>query len=47
MIPPHISFEQAKNLTMALVKGDPDEMRVIGRSAKSVLSGMFPHKESR
>jgi pyruvate dehydrogenase (quinone) len=44
MIPPHISFEQAKNLTSALVKGDPNEMQVIGQSVKSLLSGMFPHE---
>ncbi|MEO7038558.1 MAG: thiamine pyrophosphate-requiring protein [Candidatus Elarobacter sp.] len=43
MIPPHISFEQAKNLTSALFKGDPDEMGIIGASARSVLAGIFPH----
>jgi len=47
MIPPHISFEQARNLTKALMKGDPDEMRVIGQSVKSVLSGMFPSQDKR
>jgi pyruvate dehydrogenase (quinone) len=44
MIPPHISFEQAKNLTSALVKGDPDEMGVIRQSMKSLLSGVFAHE---
>lgn len=43
MIPPHISFEQAKNLTSALFKGDPDEMGIIEASARSVLAGIFPH----
>jgi pyruvate dehydrogenase (quinone) len=44
MIPPHITFEQAKNLTTALVKGDPNEMQVIGQSVKSLLSGILPHE---
>ncbi|MDQ2865082.1 MAG: thiamine pyrophosphate-requiring protein [Candidatus Eremiobacteraeota bacterium] len=43
MIPPHISFEQARNLTSALLKGDPDEMGIIEASARSVLGGLFPH----
>jgi pyruvate dehydrogenase (quinone) len=47
MIPPHISFEQAKNLTKALIKGDPDEMRVIAESVKSVVSGIFAHGDKR
>jgi pyruvate dehydrogenase (quinone) len=45
IIPPHISFEQARNLTKALAKGDPDELPVIGQSLKSVLSGIFPHRD--
>jgi len=47
IIPPHITFEQAKNLTSALIKGDPDELGVIIGSAKSVLAGMFPGHASR
>jgi pyruvate dehydrogenase (quinone) len=46
IIPPHITFEQAKNLTSALVKGDPDEIGVIVDSAKSVLAGMLPGHKS-
>ncbi len=42
LLPPHISFEQAKHLSTALIKGDPDERDVIVESAKSVLSGIFP-----
>jgi pyruvate dehydrogenase (quinone) len=42
IIPPHISFEQARNLSSALVKGDPNELSVVLDSAKSVLAGMFP-----
>jgi pyruvate dehydrogenase (quinone) len=48
IIPPHITFEQARNLTSALGKGDPDELGVMVDSAKSVLAGMFPgHKSER
>ena len=41
IIPPHISFEQARNLSSALVNGDPNELGVVLDSAKSVLAGMF------
>ncbi len=41
-LPPHITFTQARNLTSALVKGDPDELGVIVESAKSVLAGIVP-----
>ena len=45
IIPPHITFEQARNLTSALVKGDPNELGIMLDSAKSVLAGVFPgHK---
>jgi len=45
IIPPHISFEQAKNMTSALLKGDPNELGIMLDSAKSVLAGILPgHK---
>ncbi len=47
IIPPHISFDQAKNLTSALVKGDPNEFGVIVDSAKSVFAGIFPGYKDR
>ena len=43
-IPPHISFEQAKNYTSALLKGDPNEGNIIKESVKSVVEGILPHK---
>ena len=43
-IPPHISFEQAKAYTSALIKGDPDEGGIIKQSMKSVIEGVLPHK---
>ena len=47
IIPPHISFEQAKNFTSAMLKGDPDEMHVIGASVRSLVSGLLPHGSKR
>lgn len=44
-IPPHISFEQAKNYTSALMKGDPEEMGIIKQSFKEVVQGVLPHKD--
>ncbi len=43
-IPPHISFEEAKNYASALLKGDPDEGGIIKESIKSVFEGIIPHK---
>ena len=44
-LPPHISFEQAKEYTSALVKGDPEEGGIIKQSVKSLVGGIFPHKD--
>lgn len=44
-IPPHISFEQAKEYTSALVKGDPDEGGIIKQSVKELVAGILPHKD--
>ena len=43
-MPPFISFEQAKNFSSALIKGDPDEGGIIKESIKSVVEGILPHK---
>jgi pyruvate dehydrogenase (quinone) len=45
ILPPHISFEQAKNFMSALIKGDPDEKGIILESVKSMMAGIFPGKE--
>jgi pyruvate dehydrogenase (quinone) len=44
-LPPHISFEQAKNYTSALLKGDPEEGGIIKESIKEVIEGILPHKD--
>lgn len=44
-LPPHISLEQAKHYTSALVKGDPEEGGIIKQSVKGVVEGILPHKQ--
>jgi pyruvate dehydrogenase (quinone) len=36
-LPPHISLEQARNYLKAILKGDPDAMRIIKASVKEML----------
>lgn len=36
-LPPRITLEQAKNFSMALAKGDPNEVGVIRGAARQVL----------
>jgi pyruvate dehydrogenase (quinone) len=39
-LPPHISFDQAKNLMASLFKGDPNRWRVIKQSAKQLWTAL-------
>jgi pyruvate dehydrogenase (quinone) len=41
-IPPHITFEEAKNYSEALLKVDPEEGGIIKESVKSVVEGIIP-----
>ena len=43
-LPPHITLQQAKSFSMALVKGDPDEVGVIRGTARQVLETILPGK---
>jgi pyruvate dehydrogenase (quinone) len=36
-LPPHIRFEQAKQMPQALAKGDPSAMRIVKQSLKGKL----------
>jgi pyruvate dehydrogenase (quinone) len=45
-LPPHITLEQAHNLFSAMVKGDPEEARVIKDSVRSILAGVLPHRDT-
>jgi pyruvate dehydrogenase (quinone) len=44
-MPPHLTFAQVKNLTTALVKGDPNEVGVIRGTMRQVLSSVLPGKQ--
>ena len=43
-LPPHITLDEAKHLTQALVKGDPREGNIIKETAKQVLASLVPGK---
>ena len=42
ILPPHISYDQAKNFLAALIKGDPDETGIMTASFKEVFAERFP-----
>jgi pyruvate dehydrogenase (quinone) len=44
-LPPHITFQQAKHFTHALIKGDPREGGVIKGAVKQVLSALMPGRK--
>ena len=41
-LPPHITIEQAKALSQALVGGDPDARQIIGQSFKQKVQEFLP-----
>ncbi len=41
-LPPHITFEQAKNYSEALLRVDPDEPGIIKESVKGIVEGIIP-----
>ena len=44
-LPPHITLQQAKNFSMALAKGDPNETSVIKGAARQMLETILPGKK--
>lgn len=44
-LPPHITLQQAKSFSLALMKGDPNESSVIKGAARQVLETILPGKE--
>jgi pyruvate dehydrogenase (quinone) len=46
-LPPHITFEQAKNFMSMLWKGDPDERHLLADTARQVLSSVLPGERQR
>ena len=45
-IPPHATFEQAKESALAMLKGDEDRGGVIVEGAKTKLQELLPHRTS-
>ena len=43
-LPPHITLQQAKNFTAALIKGDPNETGMIKGAARQLLETILPGK---
>ncbi|NTJ61665.1 thiamine pyrophosphate-requiring protein [Agrobacterium rhizogenes] len=41
-LPPHITFEQMRNLSIALLKGDPEESGVVKGTLRQALSAFLP-----
>jgi pyruvate dehydrogenase (quinone) len=44
-LPPHITLQQAKNFSLALMKGDPNEGGMIKGAARQVLETILPGKQ--
>jgi pyruvate dehydrogenase (quinone) len=44
-LPPHITLQQARNFSIALMKGDPNESGVIKGTARQMLESILPGKE--
>jgi len=44
-LPPHITLQQARNFSTALLKGDPDERATISGAVRQVLEGVLPGKD--
>jgi pyruvate dehydrogenase (quinone) len=43
-LPPHISYEQAKKYTQALLKGDPEAVGIVWASLKESMLGILPSR---
>jgi pyruvate dehydrogenase (quinone) len=43
-LPPHITFEQARHLAEAVVRGDPDRGSVIRQSLRQMVAGILPDR---
>jgi pyruvate dehydrogenase (quinone) len=44
-LPPHITFEQAKNYMSALAKGDPNAGHLIRQTFKEAVESILPHRK--
>jgi pyruvate dehydrogenase (quinone) len=44
-LPPHVTLKQARGFMSAMAKGDGGAGRIIGKTAKQVVDGLFGKKE--
>jgi pyruvate dehydrogenase (quinone) len=44
-LPPHITFEEAKNFMESMIKGDPDAPGMIRGAFKEAMATFLPHKD--
>ncbi|RZN11746.1 hypothetical protein CWO91_07225 [Bradyrhizobium genosp. SA-3] len=44
-LPPHITLQLAKNFSLAVMKGDPNESGMIKGAARQVLESILPGKQ--
>jgi pyruvate dehydrogenase (quinone) len=44
-LPPHITFEQAKSLMAAILRGDPARGAIIRQAWRDAIEGFLPHEE--
>ena len=45
-IPPHATYEQIKELTSAILKGDPEALHLMYQGAKTKAQELIPHRRS-
>jgi pyruvate dehydrogenase (quinone) len=43
-LPPHVSFEHAKNFAQAALGGDPHRMRMLRQSLRHILDALTPRR---
>ena len=46
-IPPHATFEQAKDSAESMLKGDPNLLGVMKQGIKTKAQEFLPHKDSK
>jgi pyruvate dehydrogenase (quinone) len=44
-LPPHISFEQAKNFTSMMLKGDPERGGLLKNATRQLLATVLPERD--
>jgi len=44
-LPPHITFEQAKNFMETIIRGDPNEAGIVKQAIKGMVQSLIPHSD--